>query len=148
AMELGEVQPGSVVADIPGHAGYSPNNYGGAFYGLVSAREALTFSYNVSTVEIYKRIVQTNVAENFLAKMGIPLAEELHYDPSIALGTNNVTVEQNTNAFATFSNNGQFIESHMIDKITDSEGNIVYEHEVEPVEVFSPQTAYLTIDMM
>src|SRR5690625_2660513 len=148
AMELGEIQPGSVIADIPGHSGYSPNNYGGAFYGLVSAREALTYSYNVSTVEIYKKIVGTNPAEKFLAKMGIPLSEDLQYDPSIALGTNNVTVEQNTNAFATFSNGGKFVQSYMIEKITDSNGNVIYEHEPEPVDVFSSQTAYLTIDMM
>ena len=36
----------------------------------------------------------------------------------------------------------------MIEKITDSDGNVIYEHESEQVEVFSAQTAYLTIDMM
>ena len=62
--------------------------------------------------------------------------------------TNGVTVEENTNAFGTFANNGQFIDAYMIDKITDKEGNIVYQHEVKPVDVFSPQTAYLTYDMI
>src|SRR5699024_5722979 len=44
AMDLGHIQPGSVVADIPGLPGYSPSNYGGTYYGLVSARQALTSS--------------------------------------------------------------------------------------------------------
>src|SRR5690625_4935892 len=38
AMEMGALQPGSVIADIPGYPGYAPPNYGGGFYGLVSAR--------------------------------------------------------------------------------------------------------------
>ena len=62
--------------------------------------------------------------------------------------TNGISVEENTNAFGTFANNGQFIDAYMIDKITDKEGNIIYQHEVKPVDVFSPQTAYLTYDMM
>ena len=78
------------------------------------------------------------------------LTEADYINPSTALGglTNGVTVEENTNAFGTFANNGQFIDAYMIDKITDKEGNIVYQHEVKPVDVFSPQTAYLTYDMM
>lgn len=148
AMEMGAIQPGSVVADVPGLPGYSPPNYGGGYYGLVSAREALTYSYNTSTVEIYKKILYANPGKEYIMKMGIPLSDEELESPAIALGPNNVTVEQNTNAFATFSNGGKYIPAYMIEKITDSDGNIIYEHKSEPVEVFSPQTAYLTIDMM
>ena len=36
----------------------------------------------------------------------------------------------------------------MIDKIMDKEGKIIYQHEIKPVDVFSPQTAYLTYDML
>src|SRR5699024_8017150 len=45
-------------------------------------------------------------------------------------------------------NQGKYKDSYMIEKITDSDGEVVYEHEEDPVDVFSPQTAYLTIDMM
>lgn len=149
AMELGAVQPGSVIADIPSPSGW-PKNYGGASYGLVSAREALAYSYNVSAVEVYRKILGQNPAKQFLMKMGIEVSKGDQEQPALALGgmDNGMTVEQNTNAFATFSNGGDYISSYMIEKITDSEGNIIYEHEPEPVEVFSPQTAYLTIDMM
>lgn len=149
-MELGMIQPGSVVADIPISGGYTPKNYSGAYYGLVSAREALAYSYNVSTVEFYKQILGQNPAGQFLTKMGIPLSEEEQQNPSLALGgmEHGVTVEQNTAAFATFSNGGEYVEQYMIEKIVDSNGNVIYEHEPEPETVFSPQTAYLTIDMM
>ena len=58
------------------------------------------------------------------------------------------TVEENTNAFATFANDGKFIDAYMIERIEDMDGNIVFQHEAEPVEVFSPQTAYIITDML
>src|SRR5690625_1951691 len=137
AMEIGAIQPGSVIADI--RTSDWPKNVTGAYYGLVSAREALTHSHNVSTVDIYKRILYDRPAEKFLTKMGITTlnAEDME-NPSLALGgvSKGFTVEQNTNAFATFSNDGNYISSYMIEKITDSEGNTIYEHEPDPVEVF------------
>ncbi len=59
-----------------------------------------------------------------------------------------MTVEENVNAYTTFANGGKFIDAFMIQKIEDKDGNRVFEHKSEPVDVFSPQTAYLTIDMM
>lgn len=149
AMDMGVIQPGSVIADAPLVSG-GPKNYGGAYYGLVSAREALTYSYNVSADSIYRKILGNNPGKEYLMKMGIPLTEKEQEYPSIALGgmDHGVSVEQNTNAFATLSNQGNYISSYMIEKITDSDGNVIYEHESEQVEVFSAQTAYLTIDMM
>src|SRR5699024_8457031 len=123
---------------------------GGAQYGLVSAREALTYSYNVSADAFYKQILNQNPAEQFLTKMNLPLAEDDPFNAALALGgmRHGITVEQNTAAFATFGNDGSFAESYMIEKITDSNGDVIFEHEPDPVEVFSPQTAYLTYDMM
>ena len=148
AMDMGVIQPGSVIADAPFAS--KPKNYGGAYYGLVSAREALTYSYNVSADIIYKKILGNNPGKEYLMKMGFELSEAEQVNVSMALGgmDHGVSVEQNTNAFATLSNKGKYIPSYMIEKITDSDGNVIYEHESEPVEVFSPQTAYLTIDMM
>src|SRR5690606_8710217 len=45
-------------------------------------------------------------------------------------------------------NNGQFIDAYMIERIVDLDGNVIYEHEVEPVEVYSPETSYIVTDMM
>ncbi len=149
AMDMGVIQPGSVIADAP-LVSNGPKNYGGAYYGLVSAREALTHSYNVSADSVYRKILGNNPGKEYLMKMGIDLSEEEQINGSMALGgmEHGVSVEQNTNAFATLSNKGKYIPSYMIEKITDSDGNVIYEHESDSVNVFSAQTAYLTIDMM
>src|SRR5699024_6370982 len=69
---------------------------------------------------------------------------------SLSLGgmSRGVTVEENANAFATFGNNGKFVDAYMIDKIETSDGKTIYQHESKEVDVFSPQTNYLTLDIM
>lgn len=157
AMEKGVVQPGTPLADynktfyFPNNGPYAPGNYAGGFYGLVSARTALANSYNIPAVEAYRRVYQDNPTKEYLEKMGITtLTEADHVNPSLAIGgiEYGVTVEENTNAFATFANNGKFADAYMIEKITTRDGEVIYEHETETVDVFSPQTSYLTIDMM
>jgi penicillin-binding protein 1B len=155
AIELGTLSPGSVLPDVPlrlnpGSSRPWPSNYGGGYSGLVTARYALTKSSNVPAVKAYIDILNARPAE-YLKHMGFSsLTEDDYINRSTALGglTNGVTVEENTNAYATFSNNGQFIDAYMIEKITDKEGNIIYQHQVTPVNVFTPQTAYLTYDML
>ncbi|MCM3111085.1 transglycosylase domain-containing protein [Lederbergia lenta] len=157
AIELGLSAPGSIVADVPitvanGSSGtHTFKNYStGRYYGLVTAREALANSYNASAIYTYLKIKDQNPTQ-YLDKMGISSLTTVDRESySAALGglQEGVTVEENTNAFSTFANDGKFIDAYMIDKITDRDGNIVYEHKSKPVDVFSPQTAYLMIDMM
>lgn len=153
AMEEGKVQPGTPVADvrkqIPGWPSGKPGNYGGGYHGIVSARTALQNSYNVPAADIYSRIMNINPAEKYLEKMGITsISEDLYGIASLSIGVAELTLEENINAFTTFGNNGKFADAYMIEKITNQDGDVVYEHKAEPVEVFSPQTTYLTIDMM
>lgn len=155
AMELGLLSPGSILPDVPLKLNPAsskpwPSNFDGRYHGLLTAREALAQSYNMPAVKTYVDIYG-NKPMTYLEKMGFTSLTEADYSSrSAAIGglTNGVTVEENTNAFTTFANNGQFIDAYLIDKITDKEGNVIYQHEVKPVEVFSPQTSYLTYDML
>lgn len=155
AIELGAASPGTILPDValkldPSKNTPWPQNYDRRYSGLVSARYALTKSYNVPAVKLYKDIVAQRPAK-YLEKMGFTsLVEEDYTNLATSIGSlkNGVTVEENTNAFGTFANDGKFIDGYLIEKITDRDGNVVYQHEVKPVDVFSPQTAYLTLDMM
>lgn len=155
AMEMGLLSPGSILPDVPLKLNPASNkpwpaNFDGRYHGLLTAREALAHSYNMPAVKTYVDIFDYKPM-SFLEKMGFTSLTESDYSSrSAAIGglSDGVTVEENTNAFTTFANNGQFIDAYLIDKITDKEGNIIYQHEVKPVEVFSPQTAYLTYDML
>nr|WP_239584436.1 transglycosylase domain-containing protein [Aquibacillus albus] len=158
AFEEGVMQPGSIIADTDTEFQYpgmpepwNPGNYTGRNYGLVSVREALYKSHNVPAAKTYMQIINEDPVSKYLLKMGFTsLTEGDHSNPSMALGgvTNGVTIEENTNAYATFGNGGNFVDAYMIEKIETLDGELIYEHETKTEEVFTPQTNYLMIDMM
>lgn len=156
ALEYGVIGAGSPLADVL----YKTSKYGGSYtaynftasqqLGVISAREALARSQNVATTRLYDQIIDRRPAE-FLEKMGFSRVSPVDYETlTFSLGAiqRGTTVEETTRAYATFANGGQYIESYMIEKIEDMSGNIIYEHKVEPVDVFSPQTSYIVTDMM
>src|SRR5699024_3446936 len=118
-------QPGSILPDAKftdnsGPSPWSPPNFTrGRYYGLVTARRAMTSSYNVSTAYGYIKLLQNaNPIPDYLVKMGFDHIPESQYRfPAMALGSFEATVEENTSAFSTFGNSGQFVEGYMIDKI-------------------------------
>lgn len=157
AMEEGLIQPGSIIADVPFeyddgiNESWTPTNFTSSrYYGLVTARTALTNSYNVTASRTYVEMLEAhNPVKTYFEPMGFNISNPGEYEyRSMALGTHAATVEENTNAYATFGNNGEFIDGYMIERIENIDGDIIYQHEVEPVRVFSPETSYLMVDMM
>ncbi|WP_257352218.1 transglycosylase domain-containing protein [Pseudalkalibacillus decolorationis] len=156
AMEAGVIQPGSIIPDTPftysntGSDPWTVTNYAGGYHGLVTARKALQYSYNVPAARTYVKLDPLKATENLFEMGFTTILEEERYNRALALGgaTHGVTVEETTNAFATFANNGKFIDGYMINKIVNKEGKVLYEHKAKAVEAFSPQTAYLTYDML
>jgi len=152
AIDKGIISPGTVIADVDlglkvnGQAW--PQNFSRTYYGLTTARQALQASHNVSAVSVLQKSIGQNPGQ-YLEKMGITSLTEEHYQNlSTGLGAPDVSVEENTNAYATFANGGEFVDSYMIEKIVDSEGKVIYEHKPERIPVFSKQASYLTLDMM
>ncbi|MDR4925192.1 transglycosylase domain-containing protein [Peribacillus simplex] len=154
-IELGKISPGSVSANvpisIPAGKMWRPGNYGGGSYtGVTTAREALKNSYNIPAALFYMKIINQGPA-SYLEKMGFTtVTKEDYSNAAMSLGamSKGVTVEENVNAFGTFANSGEFVDAYMIDKIVSKDGEVIYEHKAKPVDVFSPQAAYLTLDMM
>ncbi|KOS67621.1 peptidoglycan glycosyltransferase [Lysinibacillus contaminans] len=152
AIEYGVIGAGSPVVDVKfSLGGWSPSNYTESDErGIIPAREALASSQNLSALRLYYNILNKRPAQ-FLAQMDFSKLQPADYE-NLATGIGalevGTTVEENTNAFATFANGGQFIDAYMIEKIEDLDGNIIYQHEVEPVQVFSPETSYIITDMM
>ncbi|MCL7747824.1 transglycosylase domain-containing protein [Halalkalibacter alkaliphilus] len=150
ALDIGAIQPGIVVPDTPTtYPGGEPlSNFDNSHQGLLSVRQSLARSRNIPAVRSFLMVPHEQSRET-LQKLGFKLNSGEPY-PSAPLGSTdyNVTVEQNTNAYATFANGGKYVESYMIERIETAAGDIIYEHEPTEVEVFSPQASYLTLDML
>ncbi|MER2106167.1 MAG: transglycosylase domain-containing protein [Solibacillus sp.] len=154
ALEYGVIGAGSPVVDVKftrSYDNYSPTNYTPTQeLGIIPARRAVATSQNLTALRLYNSILDKRPAA-FLEKMGFSrLTDGDYVNLSTTIGglTHGATVEENTNAYTTFANDGKFIDAYMIERIEDLDGNIVYEHKVEPVDVFSAGTAYMMTDML
>lgn len=157
ALESGIIQPASIIDDSPiilrdyQKGFHIPVNSGNLYKGLITARQALNESRNIPALKLFIEKVGIENAWNFAKKLGITTLEESDYQSQTGvLGglKHGVTVEELTNAYGAIPNQGEFNDAYMIEKIVDSNGNIVYKHEVKPERVFSEQTAYLMTDML
>lgn len=151
ALDYGEIGAGTPLVDVIIENGWSPKNFNAEEErGIVSAREALEDSLNIPAARLYYKILNRRPAD-YLLKLGVDkLHPEDFENPSSALGSllNGITVEENTNAYQAIANGGQFIDGYMIEKIVDLDGNIIFQHEVEPVQVYTEETAYILTDML
>lgn len=156
AFELGILQPATPIDDSPvlladGQNGsHLPMNWNNKWQGIMSAREALRQSWNIPAIKTYLKVGIPTALE-YVKKMGITtLVDADNYAATGVIGglTYGTTVEEMTNAYATFANHGSFVDAYLIDRIEDSQGKVIFKHEAQPVQVYSEQTAYLITDMM
>lgn len=135
---------------------WSPTNYGNVVSGgAESARVALYKSDNLPAVRVYQEMQKRSVdVMGYLEKMGFNPAAS--YTPediknlAFAIGgvSSGPTVLEETRAFATFANNGNYRDGYFIDRIEDAAGNVVFQHQSNPTQVFSEDSNYLMIDML
>ncbi len=155
AIDSGVITPTTTVDDSPLDIdGWRPKNSGNDFRGPVSVRTAVAWSYNIPAVRVLEELT--------VSKSFDYMKNKLHMDSlvesrtignkefsdktlaSLALGglTDGVTLIEMNGAYATFANNGEYIEPHTYTKIYDVEGKVVLEKEPVRNKVFSPTAAY------
>jgi penicillin-binding protein 1A len=124
---------------------WKPENYEEKFYGLITLREALTYSRNLATVRLLEQVGVRNVIE-FAQRVGIqsPLTRDL----SLALGSSGVTLTEMTSAYAVFANQGVRVEPTLIISVSDHNGRVLEHRELAPQQVLSKETAYVVTNMM
>ncbi|WP_152392289.1 transglycosylase domain-containing protein [Paenibacillus guangzhouensis] len=157
AIEEGTVQPATILDDAPivlkdGTKGFHiPKNANNRYKGLVTARQALNQSLNLPALKVFLDKVGIEKAWTFVKKLGITsIQPEDYYAQTGVIGglKYGVSVEELTNAYGTIPNNGVLNDAYIIQKIVDTKGNIVYQHQNNPQTVFSEQTAYIMQDML
>lgn len=150
ALEKG-IASSSIWSDTP--AGYNrgnnevwkPLNYGKEQYGELTLKQALAFSNNVITVKLLENIgVPYFLA--FADKIGLPL--RANNDLSLALGTEEVTLNELVQAYIPLSNGGLRAESRTIIRIYDRNRRTWKEHAPAVTPVLSPATAFITTEML
>ena len=143
------ISPATRILDEPINIdGYSPKNVGGKYNGYVSVRESLSKSLNIPTIKIASYIGIDKMA-NYLSKLDITL-DKSDYNYAISLGgfTYGTSLKNLAGAYSALANKGKFNKAQFINYITDKNGKIIYRNNINPLQVFREDTAYLITDML
>jgi penicillin-binding protein 1A len=128
----------NVVVDEPVRIeGWEPGNYYEGYRGRMTIRTAFENSVNTVAVRLATDISPAKVAE-LADRFGI--GRRVEALPSIALGSEWVTLEGLTAAYAVFRDEGRRMRPHLVTKIEDTRGRILYERpELPPITVYDPE---------
>ncbi|WP_197458322.1 penicillin-binding protein PBP1B [Streptococcus sp. DD10] len=115
---------------------------------MMDLQEALNTSWNIPAYWTYRLLQERGVnVRSYMEKMGYDIAE--YNIESLPIGGGiEVNVAQHTNGFQTLANNGTYQERYMVAKITDRNGETIYEHKADPVSVYSPATATIMQELL
>ena len=125
---------------------YTPVNYSGKEYGLVTMRKALAGSLNIAAVRTLSQIGVKSVV-NTVQSMGITTPMD-SCGLSLTLGACEVKLVEHVAAFSVLANVGYKASVSPIIKVTDKRGRVLYEHQPDLIEVINPQAAYQVVDVM
>lgn len=131
ALENG-FTPASVINDAPivieetaTGASWRPENDDGKFSGPIRLRQALYRSRNLVSIRLL-RSLGLDKALDSLERFGFDKTR-FPRDLTLALGTHELTPLQMATGYATFANGGFKIEPHLVTRIEDASGKVVYE---------------------
>lgn len=146
ALEQG-LTPDSVVEDAPfEYKGWSPQNYNKQYVGPVRLRDALANSLNTVAARLAIEMGPQNVVET---AMRLGISSPLQAVPSIALGSQEVSLLELTAAYAPFSNGGTGVIARVITRIETAEGGILYQDiPAGPGRVVSQENVAMINDML
>ena len=146
ALEYG-LRPQTVRLDEPVViGGWRPENYARKYFGPVTLKKALVLSLNTVAARIADEVGPKSVVE-IAHRLGIE--SKLAANPSIALGTSEVTPLELTAAYVPFSNGGYGIFPHLITRIRNADGRILYDRTGSgPGRVIAPPYLAMMNEMM
>ena len=167
AIEQQGVSPCFTVFDLPYtiHKGegnfdlledWTPNNADGTYTGNpYTLFKALQWSKNTVSVFLMKQLGDTKEVRSLAKGMGIDVdfrrpngSLKVPKQPSICLGSSDLTVMEMTGAYTTFANNGTYNKPVFITRIEDKNGNKIYQAILQENRALNPNANYVMLEML
>ena len=148
ALEQGyvpdDVIDGSSPCRFPNPGGvpdpYEAENFGGSRGGKGTIRQLTTSSSNCGFLRLAGIVGRDKVVERAKA-MGI--TSPIDDVPAMPLGTEEVSPLDMATAAAVLANGGVRNDAYFIERIEDSDGEVIYQHQADPQRVVSERSACL-----
>jgi penicillin-binding protein 1A len=121
----GGLTPDSVREDAPINVkGWQPENYAHEYFGPVTLTKALSLSLNTVAVRLGLEVGPKAIVR-VAHRLGI--VSDLSVNPSIALGTSEVTPLEMVTAYAAFANGGIGVQPQIISRVKSASGKLLYQ---------------------
>jgi penicillin-binding protein 1A len=138
ALENG-ASPGDSVADTPlTLGGWSPGNGGWRSRGEITLEEALAHSVNTAAVRVLLRAGGAGAVAAVAQRLGVQ--GRFRDNPSLALGTAEVTLMDMVAGYAAFGNGGLRVEPYGISRAESAE-RVLAVPRTAPIRVMTPENA-------
>ncbi|MBV9062866.1 MAG: hypothetical protein JOY77_08035, partial [Alphaproteobacteria bacterium] len=111
--------------------GWSPTNYGGREWGTITLASALAHSVNTITAALGQEVGIDKVID---AAERLGIKSHLDPNPSITLGTSEVTPLELTTAYAAFANGGMRVQPYLVTEVNDPSGRVLYRRQPPSAE--------------
>ncbi|HIT10803.1 MAG TPA: PBP1A family penicillin-binding protein [Candidatus Onthousia faecigallinarum] len=125
---------------------YSPQNYNQKYGNKpISMATAIAYSENIYAVKTHMFLGEETLI-NMAKRLGI--TSKLDKVPSLALGTSEISMSEMVGAYAAFANEGYKVKPHLIEKVLDKEGNVLYEAEEEKDAILNPNLTFILSNLL
>ena len=125
---------------------YSPSNYNNKYANKpISMAAAIAYSDNIYAVKTHLFLGEDTLV-NLLKRVGIK--SKLNAIPSLALGSQELNMVEMTSSYSTLANLGYKVDGHLISKVEDMNGNILYEYKEKPEQVLNSSIVYITNQLL
>ena len=129
-----------------GNKTYTPKNYNDEYAnGPISLAAAISYSDNIYAVKTHL-FLGDNALPDILRRVGIE--EELNTLPSLALGAEEINMMDMMAAYSALANEGYKVKPYFISKVTDMEGNVLYEYKPNLENVLNKNTVYVLNELL
>lgn len=125
---------------------YSPQNYGGQYGNMpISLATAISYSDNIYAVKTHMFLGEDTLV-NISRRLGI--TADLDEVPSLPLGTASINIIEMAASYSAFANEGYKVDGHLISRVEDLNGNIIYERSVKSESILNKSLTFILNDLL
>lgn len=125
---------------------YTPSNYNDTYAnGAITMGAAISYSDNIYAIKTHLFLGENNLLK-MSKKLGIQ--SSLRPNPSLALGTSEMSMGELVEAYSSFANMGYKVKKHLITKIEDSNGEIIYQYNDPKEKILNENLTFILNEML
>lgn len=126
---------------------YSPKNYGNIYANKeIALSAAIAYSDNIYAVKTHLFLGEDELYDT-LRKAGI--TSKMEKSPSLALGTYEVNIMELAGAYSAMANGGYKVKPHLIAKVVDKKGNVLYEYKKKKEDpIFNSDITFMISELL